>query len=164
MHELWVEQFCDLKLVGLYSSTQLLLLCFKESLVSLLSLFSRRSQVIEKFEALDIENAEHMETNAPGGAALSSETRQGRSEKRVFPRKRVRCSAKESWKDETWNPAALDRGFSYRVCPWMWIWSCRQLLQELNLCVCSVCVIFPALLPWARCRLEKKIRLSLLSS
>ncbi|XP_030140640.4 myosin phosphatase Rho-interacting protein isoform X11 [Taeniopygia guttata] len=49
---------------------------------------NRRSQVIEKFEALDIENAEHMETNAPGGAALSSETRQGRSEKRVFPRKR----------------------------------------------------------------------------
>ncbi|XP_064581788.1 myosin phosphatase Rho-interacting protein isoform X5 [Zonotrichia leucophrys gambelii] len=48
----------------------------------------RRSQVIEKFEALDIENAEHMETSAPGGAALSSETRQGRSEKRVFPRKR----------------------------------------------------------------------------
>ncbi|XP_064246351.1 myosin phosphatase Rho-interacting protein isoform X5 [Passer domesticus] len=43
----------------------------------------RRSQVIEKFEALDIENAEHMETSAP-----SSETRQGRSEKRVFPRKR----------------------------------------------------------------------------
>ncbi|NXQ63972.1 MPRIP protein, partial [Anthoscopus minutus] len=49
---------------------------------------NRRSQVIEKFEALDIENAEHMETNAPGAAALSSETRQGRSEKRVFPRKR----------------------------------------------------------------------------
>ncbi|XP_066054034.1 myosin phosphatase Rho-interacting protein isoform X4 [Chamaea fasciata] len=49
---------------------------------------NRRSQVIEKFEALDIENAEHMETNALGGAALSSETRQGRSEKRVFPRKR----------------------------------------------------------------------------
>ncbi|NXC47543.1 MPRIP protein, partial [Penelope pileata] len=49
---------------------------------------NRRSQVIEKFEALDIENAEHMETNAPAGAALSSETRQGRSEKRVFPRKR----------------------------------------------------------------------------
>uniref|UniRef100_A0A803V7R1 Myosin phosphatase Rho interacting protein n=1 Tax=Ficedula albicollis TaxID=59894 RepID=A0A803V7R1_FICAL len=48
----------------------------------------RRSQVIEKFEALDIENAEHMETNASGAAALSSETRQGRSEKRVFPRKR----------------------------------------------------------------------------
>ncbi|XP_042294423.1 myosin phosphatase Rho-interacting protein isoform X2 [Sceloporus undulatus] len=43
----------------------------------------RRSQVIEKFEALDIENAEHMETNAS-----TSETRQGRSEKRVFPRKR----------------------------------------------------------------------------
>ncbi|XP_042719994.1 myosin phosphatase Rho-interacting protein isoform X1 [Lagopus leucura] len=49
---------------------------------------NRRSQVIEKFEALDIENAEHMETNVPAGAALSSETRQGRSEKRVFPRKR----------------------------------------------------------------------------
>ncbi|NWR53325.1 MPRIP protein, partial [Regulus satrapa] len=49
---------------------------------------NRRSQVIEKFEALDIENAEHMETNAPGAAALSSETRQGRSERRVFPRKR----------------------------------------------------------------------------
>ncbi|XP_028561476.2 myosin phosphatase Rho-interacting protein isoform X8 [Podarcis muralis] len=49
---------------------------------------NRRSQVIEKFEALDIENAEHMETNAPSGTALSSETRQGRSEKRVFPRKR----------------------------------------------------------------------------
>ncbi|NXN52809.1 MPRIP protein, partial [Rynchops niger] len=49
---------------------------------------NRRSQVIEKFEALDIENAEHMETNVSSGAALSSETRQGRSEKRVFPRKR----------------------------------------------------------------------------
>nr|XP_009939730.1 PREDICTED: LOW QUALITY PROTEIN: myosin phosphatase Rho-interacting protein [Opisthocomus hoazin] len=48
----------------------------------------RRSQVIEKFEALDIENAEHMETNVSAGTALSSETRQGRSEKRVFPRKR----------------------------------------------------------------------------
>ncbi|XP_064376182.1 myosin phosphatase Rho-interacting protein isoform X7 [Dromaius novaehollandiae] len=48
----------------------------------------RRSQVIEKFEALDIENAEHMETSVSAGAALSSETRQGRSEKRVFPRKR----------------------------------------------------------------------------
>ncbi|XP_061455687.1 myosin phosphatase Rho-interacting protein isoform X2 [Rhineura floridana] len=48
----------------------------------------RRSQVIEKFEALDIENAEHMEISAFSGPALSSETRQGRSEKRVFPRKR----------------------------------------------------------------------------
>uniref|UniRef100_A0A8C5RG87 Myosin phosphatase Rho interacting protein n=1 Tax=Laticauda laticaudata TaxID=8630 RepID=A0A8C5RG87_LATLA len=46
----------------------------------------RRSQVIEKFEALDIENPEHMEINA--FPSLSSETRQGRSEKRVFPRKR----------------------------------------------------------------------------
>ncbi|XP_061455692.1 myosin phosphatase Rho-interacting protein isoform X6 [Rhineura floridana] len=49
---------------------------------------NRRSQVIEKFEALDIENAEHMEISAFSGPALSSETRQGRSEKRVFPRKR----------------------------------------------------------------------------
>ncbi|NWX95624.1 MPRIP protein, partial [Nothoprocta ornata] len=50
---------------------------------------NRRSQVIEKFEALDIENAEHMETNtSAAAAALSSDTRQGRSEKRVFPRKR----------------------------------------------------------------------------
>ncbi|NWR68169.1 MPRIP protein, partial [Bucorvus abyssinicus] len=49
---------------------------------------NRRSQVIEKFEALDIENAEHMETNVSASTALSSETRQGRSEKRVFPRKR----------------------------------------------------------------------------
>ncbi|NXL90414.1 MPRIP protein, partial [Alectura lathami] len=49
---------------------------------------NRRSQVIEKFEALDIENAEHMETSVSAGAALCSETRQGRSEKRVFPRKR----------------------------------------------------------------------------
>ncbi|KAM6423651.1 myosin phosphatase Rho-interacting protein isoform 8-T8 [Liasis olivaceus] len=49
---------------------------------------NRRAQVIEKFEALDIENAEHMEINASSGPALSSETRQGRSEKRVFPRKR----------------------------------------------------------------------------
>ncbi|XP_050619335.1 myosin phosphatase Rho-interacting protein isoform X2 [Macaca thibetana thibetana] len=47
----------------------------------------RRSQVIEKFEALDIEKAEHMETNAVGPLP-SSDTRQGRSEKRAFPRKR----------------------------------------------------------------------------
>ncbi|XP_072453160.1 myosin phosphatase Rho-interacting protein isoform X6 [Notamacropus eugenii] len=49
---------------------------------------NRRSQVIEKFEALDIEKAEHMETNLSAGPMLSSDTRQGRSEKRVFPRKR----------------------------------------------------------------------------
>ncbi|XP_068944015.1 myosin phosphatase Rho-interacting protein isoform X4 [Petaurus breviceps papuanus] len=49
---------------------------------------NRRSQVIEKFEALDIEKAEHMETNLSAGPVLSSDTRQGRSEKRVFPRKR----------------------------------------------------------------------------
>lgn len=65
------------------ASLSLLLKC--PSLLSSLSL--RRSQVIEKFEALDIENPEHMEINASSG--LSSETRQGRSEKRVFPRKRV---------------------------------------------------------------------------
>ncbi|XP_074063097.1 myosin phosphatase Rho-interacting protein isoform X5 [Macrotis lagotis] len=49
---------------------------------------NRRSQVIEKFEALDIEKAEHMETNLSADPMLSSDTRQGRSEKRVFPRKR----------------------------------------------------------------------------
>lgn len=49
----------------------------------------RRSQVIEKFEALDIEKAEHMETNASAGPLPSGDTRQGRSEKRAFPRKRV---------------------------------------------------------------------------
>lgn len=91
---------------------------FKPSLVSPFSLFSRRSQVIEKFEALDIENAEHMETNVSAGAALSSETRQGRSEKRVFPRKRVSCSAEVLWwglEAGTWDLAAQDRVFSYRV-------------------------------------------------
>ncbi|XP_023377875.1 myosin phosphatase Rho-interacting protein isoform X7 [Pteropus vampyrus] len=49
----------------------------------------RRSQVIEKFESLDIEKAtEHMETNLSAGPSPSSDTRQGRSEKRAFPRKR----------------------------------------------------------------------------
>ncbi|XP_032947622.1 myosin phosphatase Rho-interacting protein isoform X4 [Rhinolophus ferrumequinum] len=48
----------------------------------------RRSQVIEKFEALDIEKAEHMETNVSAGPSPSGDTRQGRSEKRAFPRKR----------------------------------------------------------------------------
>ncbi|XP_078237410.1 myosin phosphatase Rho-interacting protein isoform X3 [Pogona vitticeps] len=60
----------------------------REEVVRLFGSERRRSQVIEKFEALDIENAEHMETNASSGSTLSSETRQGRSEKRVFPRKR----------------------------------------------------------------------------
>nr|XP_019571519.1 PREDICTED: myosin phosphatase Rho-interacting protein isoform X6 [Rhinolophus sinicus] len=49
---------------------------------------NRRSQVIEKFEALDIEKAEHMETNLSAGPSPSGDTRQGRSEKRAFPRKR----------------------------------------------------------------------------
>ncbi|XP_065588907.1 myosin phosphatase Rho-interacting protein isoform X2 [Cyrtonyx montezumae] len=60
----------------------------REEVARLFGSERRRSQVIEKFEALDIENAEHMETSVPAGAAPSSETRQGRSEKRVFPRKR----------------------------------------------------------------------------
>lgn len=113
-------------------------LVFKPSLVSLLSLFSRRSQVIEKFEALDIENAEHMETNVSGGAALSSETRQGRSEKRVFPRKRVRCSANVSWKMKPGILQPRIEGLAPGFVPWMRIWSHRQLLQELSCCVCSV--------------------------
>ncbi|XP_053419204.1 myosin phosphatase Rho-interacting protein isoform X7 [Nycticebus coucang] len=49
---------------------------------------NRRSQVIEKFEALDIEKAEHMETNTSARPSPTSDTRQGRSEKRAFPRKR----------------------------------------------------------------------------
>ncbi|KAL2765941.1 myosin phosphatase Rho-interacting protein isoform 1 [Daubentonia madagascariensis] len=49
---------------------------------------NRRSQVIEKFEALDIEKAEHMETSTLAGPSPSGDTRQGRSEKRAFPRKR----------------------------------------------------------------------------
>lgn len=56
----------------------------------------RRSQVIEKFEALDIEKAEHMETNLSAGHSPSSDTRQGRSEKRAFPRKRV-SSGWDTW-------------------------------------------------------------------
>ncbi|XP_012826308.2 myosin phosphatase Rho-interacting protein isoform X6 [Xenopus tropicalis] len=47
---------------------------------------SRRSLVIEKFEALDIEKAEQMETSS--STKPTSEARQGRSEKRTFPRKR----------------------------------------------------------------------------
>lgn len=45
--------------------------------------------MIEKFEALDIEKAEHMETTSSAAPSPSSDTRQGRSEKRAFPRKRV---------------------------------------------------------------------------
>ncbi|XP_037664516.1 myosin phosphatase Rho-interacting protein isoform X10 [Choloepus didactylus] len=48
----------------------------------------RRSQVIEKFEALDVERAEHMETSLPAGPMTGDDGRQGRSEKRVFPRRR----------------------------------------------------------------------------
>ncbi|XP_018094819.1 myosin phosphatase Rho-interacting protein isoform X7 [Xenopus laevis] len=47
---------------------------------------SRKSLVIEKFEALDIEKAEQMETSS--STKPTSEARQGRSEKRTFPRKR----------------------------------------------------------------------------
>uniref|UniRef100_H9G525 Myosin phosphatase Rho interacting protein n=1 Tax=Anolis carolinensis TaxID=28377 RepID=H9G525_ANOCA len=67
---------------------------------------NRRSQVIEKFEALDIENAEHMETNTS-----TSETRQGRSEKRVFPRKRdfVAETATSSILDMTASPLSPHR-------------------------------------------------------
>ncbi|XP_051790075.1 myosin phosphatase Rho-interacting protein-like isoform X6 [Erpetoichthys calabaricus] len=57
---------------------------------------SRRSQVIEKFETLDVENAENMETSSaaiaessssePQGTCVGS-TRLGRSARRAFPRK-----------------------------------------------------------------------------
>ncbi|XP_030068434.1 myosin phosphatase Rho-interacting protein isoform X3 [Microcaecilia unicolor] len=49
---------------------------------------NRRSQVIEKFEALDIENVEQLGTSLTSASIPTSETRQGRSDKRVFPRKR----------------------------------------------------------------------------
>ncbi|XP_045442391.1 myosin phosphatase Rho-interacting protein isoform X9 [Pipistrellus kuhlii] len=60
----------------------------REEVARLFGYERRRSQVIEKFEALDIEKAEHMETNLSAGHSPSSDTRQGRSEKRAFPRKR----------------------------------------------------------------------------
>ncbi|XP_069840366.1 myosin phosphatase Rho-interacting protein isoform X2 [Dendropsophus ebraccatus] len=58
----------------------------REEVARLFGQQRRRSLVIEKFEALDIEKAEHMETSC--STALSSDVRQGRSEKRTFPRKR----------------------------------------------------------------------------
>ncbi|XP_078521353.1 myosin phosphatase Rho-interacting protein isoform X3 [Lissotriton helveticus] len=48
----------------------------------------RRSLVIEKFEAPDTETTDQMETSCSAASVRCSETRQGRSEKRVFPRKR----------------------------------------------------------------------------
>ncbi|XP_075421962.1 myosin phosphatase Rho-interacting protein isoform X2 [Ascaphus truei] len=58
----------------------------KEEVARLFGQQRRRSQVIEKFEALDIEKAENMETAC--SPTRTSEARQGRSEKRAFPRKR----------------------------------------------------------------------------
>ncbi|XP_078521352.1 myosin phosphatase Rho-interacting protein isoform X2 [Lissotriton helveticus] len=49
---------------------------------------NRRSLVIEKFEAPDTETTDQMETSCSAASVRCSETRQGRSEKRVFPRKR----------------------------------------------------------------------------
>ncbi|XP_068099668.1 myosin phosphatase Rho-interacting protein isoform X9 [Hyperolius riggenbachi] len=58
----------------------------REEVARLFGQQRRRSLVIEKFEALDIEKTENMETSC--SSAPASETRQGRSEKRTFPRKR----------------------------------------------------------------------------
>ncbi|KAM8961840.1 myosin phosphatase Rho-interacting protein isoform 2-T2 [Pelodytes ibericus] len=58
----------------------------REEVARLFGQQRRRSIVIEKFEALDIEKAEHMETSC--ATVPSGEARQGRSEKRSFPRKR----------------------------------------------------------------------------
>ncbi|XP_040212293.1 myosin phosphatase Rho-interacting protein isoform X7 [Rana temporaria] len=58
----------------------------REEVARLFGQQRRRSMVIEKFEALDIEKPENMETNC--SAAPTSEARQGRSEKRTYPRKR----------------------------------------------------------------------------
>ncbi|KAJ1096604.1 hypothetical protein NDU88_001739 [Pleurodeles waltl] len=52
------------------------------------TLGNRRSLVIEKFEAPDTETSDQMETSCSAASVLCSETRQGRSEKRVFTRKR----------------------------------------------------------------------------
>ncbi|XP_029433295.1 myosin phosphatase Rho-interacting protein isoform X2 [Rhinatrema bivittatum] len=60
----------------------------REEVARLFGQERRRSQVIEKFEALDIENVEQMGANLASASIPTSETRQGRSEKRVFPRKR----------------------------------------------------------------------------
>uniref|UniRef100_A0A8D2LWF8 Myosin phosphatase Rho-interacting protein n=1 Tax=Varanus komodoensis TaxID=61221 RepID=A0A8D2LWF8_VARKO len=72
---------------------------------------NRRSQVIEQFEALGIESAEHMETSASSGPTFSSETRQGRSEKRVSPRKRdfVAETATNSILDMSTSPLSPHR-------------------------------------------------------
>uniref|UniRef100_A0A6I8SWP1 Myosin phosphatase Rho interacting protein n=1 Tax=Xenopus tropicalis TaxID=8364 RepID=A0A6I8SWP1_XENTR len=58
----------------------------REEVARLFGQQRRRSLVIEKFEALDIEKAEQMETSS--STKPTSEARQGRSEKRTFPRKR----------------------------------------------------------------------------
>ncbi|XP_041431736.1 myosin phosphatase Rho-interacting protein isoform X8 [Xenopus laevis] len=58
----------------------------REEVARLFGQQRRRSLVIEKFEALDIEKAEQMETSSSNKP--TSEARQGRSEKRTFPRKR----------------------------------------------------------------------------
>lgn len=144
------KQFCsDLAapgscaVAGLCSSTQSLLFVLKPALVSLSSLSSRRSQVIEKFEALDIENAEHMETNVSAGAALSSETRQGRSEKRVFPRKRVSCGPRcrgGTPKPRVWGLAV---GFLPPAGA-RWARARGRWLQSLRVCCSLLCAPGPA--------------------
>ncbi|XP_028669831.2 myosin phosphatase Rho-interacting protein-like isoform X4 [Erpetoichthys calabaricus] len=68
----------------------------REEVVRLFGQERRRSQVIEKFETLDVENAENMETSSaaiaessssePQGTCVGS-TRLGRSARRAFPRK-----------------------------------------------------------------------------
>uniref|UniRef100_UPI00398F4507 putative leucine-rich repeat-containing protein DDB_G0290503 isoform X2 n=1 Tax=Pristiophorus japonicus TaxID=55135 RepID=UPI00398F4507 len=49
---------------------------------------SRRSQVIEQFEALEIERAQQIESSSFFESNIYNETRRGRSEKRSYPRKR----------------------------------------------------------------------------
>uniref|UniRef100_UPI00398E707B myosin phosphatase Rho-interacting protein-like isoform X5 n=1 Tax=Pristiophorus japonicus TaxID=55135 RepID=UPI00398E707B len=48
----------------------------------------RRSQVIEQFEALEIERAQQIESSSFFESNIYNETRRGRSEKRSYPRKR----------------------------------------------------------------------------
>lgn len=65
--------------------------------------------------------------------------------------------------DETWNPAAQNRGFSSRVCPLDVDLESQAAPAGAEL-LCVLCANFPALLLWPRCRSEWKIRLSLLLS
>ncbi|KAK1162750.1 protein lava lamp-like isoform X1 [Acipenser oxyrinchus oxyrinchus] len=64
----------------------------REEVVRIFGTERRRSQVIDQFETLDRENAELMETSSSSEpcSSSSSTSRQGRSERRSYPRKQER--------------------------------------------------------------------------